>query len=47
LEEKLDGEGIMARQVSRRSGDLRVSRDRGLIKLAGKMATLAKGEVYV
>jgi predicted PhzF superfamily epimerase YddE/YHI9 len=47
LEAKLDGEGILARQVSWRGGDVRVSRGEGSIKLAGKVVTLARGNVYV
>ncbi|KAI0033367.1 hypothetical protein K488DRAFT_69915 [Vararia minispora EC-137] len=44
---KLDSEGILAHQVSSRGGELKVSRDGGLIKLTGKVVTLAKGEVFV
>jgi predicted PhzF superfamily epimerase YddE/YHI9 len=48
LDVRLDGEGVVARQVSWRGGELQVKRDgAGWIRLAGRVITLAKGEVYV
>ena len=48
LHAQVEGEGILARQVSARGGELRIRIDEeGLVRLAGPVTMIARGELYV
>ena len=48
LHAQVEGNGILARQVSERGGELRIRIDEeGLVRLAGSVTVISQGELHV
>ena len=48
LHAQVEGNGILARQVSERGGELRIRIDEeGLVRLAGPVTIISQGELYL